>query len=72
MGNRPQERDGERQPPEAGGDGAGVGEPHQPWPEGECGIADEQCGEGEGVGPEVSHGPRLAASGSAIKPRSVP
>ena len=42
-----QERQSEREPPEAGGDRSDVRQAHHPRPEGERDIAEQQCRKGE-------------------------
>jgi hypothetical protein len=60
---QPEEGQSERQPPEAGGDGPGVSQAHQPRPERQRRIAEQQRRIGEAVGAGgIAHPLRLGAS----------
>jgi len=48
-GNDPQEGNGDRYAPKAGGDRADVGESNEPWPERKRDVAQDERGKGERV-----------------------
>jgi hypothetical protein len=58
-GEDKQEWQGQRQPPEPGGNRPDAGEAYQPRAESEQGASDQQGGKGERVGFRASHAPRL-------------
>ena len=62
-----QERESERQAPEARGDRPDFGKPDEPGPEGEQAAADQQCRKCEGVMMRPVHKRRLGPSPSRSK-----